>query len=108
MYMYIYFCRDLLPDKLQWGFFQNVIRMQWDCGKTPILISVYLTEISSHSPIALTLFKKCGGNETVHRSGPPPRTRNFLKENLVHEYLSKTCTRCSVRKCRILGGGPAL
>ena len=32
---------------------------------------------------ALTLFKRCGGNETVHGSGaPPPRTQNFLKEHL--------------------------
>ena len=34
----------------QWGFYLNVIRMLWDCGKTPILISVYITGIPPHWP----------------------------------------------------------
>ena len=60
------------------------------------------------NPTALTLFKTCGGNAEDHRSGPPPRTRNFLKEHLVHESFSETCTRCSLGKFRVLGGGPDL
>ena len=57
---------------------------------------------------ALTLFKQCGGNEPVHRSGPPPRTRNFLTEHLVQFSEKISCTRCSLRKFRVLGGGPDL
>jgi len=86
------------------GFCRNVIRMWRDCGKIPILISVYLTGIQLQCPTALALFKKCSGNETVHCSGPPPRPRNYLEETLVHEYFSKTCTRCLLRKFRVLGG----
>jgi len=29
--------------KFKWGFYRNVIPMRWDCGKNPILNSVYLT-----------------------------------------------------------------
>ena len=57
--------------------------MRCDCGKLPILISVHLTGIPPHCPTALTLFKKCGGNETHHRTGPPQRTRNFLEYHLL-------------------------
>ena len=74
------------PIAVSGGLYRNVIRMQWDCGKNPILISLYLTGIPLHSTIGLTLFQKCGGNKTVHRSGLPPRTRNFLKEHLVHFF----------------------
>jgi len=81
----------------QRGFSQNVIRRRWDCGKPPILICVHLTGIPPHCPTALTLFKKFGGNETDHRSGPPQRTRNFLKKHLVHENFSVTYTRCSLK-----------
>jgi len=91
-----------------WGVYWNVIRMRWDCGKNPILIRVYLTGIPSHSPIGLTLFQKCGVNETVHRLGPPPRTRNFLKEDLVHEYFSKKMHEVFFEKVRVLGGRPDL
>jgi len=56
-----------------------------------------LTGIPPHCPTALTLFKKFGGNETDHRSGPPQRTRNFLKKHLVHENFSVTYTRCSLK-----------
>jgi len=102
LYIYVHTYCDLL------GFHQNVIQMRWDCGKNSILISGYFTGISPHWPTAWTLFKKCCENETVHMSGPPPRTRNYIKEHLVHEYFSVTCTRCSLIEFRILGGGPDL
>ena len=60
--------------------------------------------IPSHFPIATTIFTDCDGNETVHRSGPPLRTRNFLKEHLVQVFEKYSCTRCSLRKFCVLGG----
>ena len=43
----------------------------------------------SHFPIAMNLLTNCDGTATLHWSGPPPRTRNFLKEHMMHEYFSK-------------------
>jgi len=74
----------------------KVFPMRWDCGKTPKQCLPY--RIPSYFPIAMTLFTNCDGTATLHRSGPPPRTRNFLKEHLVQECFSKTCTRCSCEK----------
>jgi len=36
-------------------------------------------KISSHVPIAMTLFTNCHGTATLHRSGPPPRQETFSK-----------------------------
>ena len=67
-----------------------------------------LYRIPLHWPTTLTLFKKYGWNETVHRSGPPPRTRNVLTEHLVLVIEKQSCTRRFLRKFRVLGGGPDL
>jgi len=69
--------------------YQIVIRKRFDCGKTPILIGVYLTGIPQHWSTAMALFKKCHGNETVRRSGPPPRKQNFLKNTLCRNTFQK-------------------
>jgi len=98
-----YFCISLIKliqNNSQWGFYRNVIWRRWDCGKNPILINVHLTGIQLHCPTELTLFKKCGGNKTIHRPGPPARTRNFLTEHLVQVFEKYTRTRCSLRKFR--------
>jgi len=56
----------------------------------------------------MTLFTNSNGNETVHRSGPPSRTRKSLEGHIVQVFEDYSCTMCSLRKFRALGGGPEL
>jgi len=77
----------------QWGFYRNVIRMRWDCGKNPILISVWLIGIPSHSPIALSLCEKCAGDETVQGQVPIQEHETFSK-NTSCMFLKNIHTRC--------------
>jgi len=63
----------------EWWVYRNVIRMRWDCGKNPILISVHLTGIPPYWPTALTLFKKCGGTKWFIGQVPLQEYDTFTK-----------------------------
>ena len=58
----------------QWGFYRNVIPMRWDCGKNPILNSVYLTGSHSIFPSQWPSSQIAMGPQRFNWSGPPPRT----------------------------------
>ena len=91
----------------QWGFYRKVRRMRWDCGKTPILINIYLTEIPSHCIVPLQIWKmRWERNGSQVRS--PSKNTKLSQTHLVHVFEKYSCTgtRFSSRKFRGRGGGP--
>ena len=94
--------------RIQWGFYRNVISMRWDCGKPPILSSVYLTGSHRIFTSQWPSSTNCEGTATLYRSGPLQEHETFSKEHMVHEYISKTCTRCSFDKVPCSWRGPDL
>jgi len=56
------------------GAYRNVIPMRWDCGKNPILNSVYLTGSHSIFPSQWPSSQIAMGPQRFNWPGPPPRT----------------------------------
>jgi len=52
----------------------------------------------------MTLFTTYDETTTLHRSGPPPRTRDFLREHFVKDHPQKSAQGVSLRKFRVLEG----
>ena len=90
--------------RIQWGFYRNVISMRWDCGKPPILSSVYLTGSHRIFTSQWPSSTNCEGTATLYRSGPLQEHETFSKEHMVHEYIKKHARGVLLRKFRVLGG----
>jgi len=64
-----------------WLFFQNATQVQLHGGKTPIVL---YQEMKLQFELHVSIEPAAASLQRFNWSGPPPRTRNFLKEHLVH------------------------
>jgi len=70
--------------------------MRLECGKTPIQNSVYLTWSHRIVPLQWPSSQIAMGPQRFTGQAPLQEHKTFLKEHLVHEYFSKTCTENNV------------
>ena len=82
--------------------------MRWDCGKTPILSSVYFAGSHRIFPSQRPSLQIAMGPQRFTGQVPLQEHETFSNEHLVHVFEKNSCTLCCLRMFHVLGGEPDL